>query len=76
MEAPQNWVRNLHFYLYLGQFLTDFQNSFFLWKLMKIAIWLKSGCAIAHPLPPPLVKTVQFKSGAVEASVLAKWQFL
>ena len=41
--------------------MTDFQNSFFLWnfwKLMEIAIWLKSGCAIAHPahlLPPPLL---------------------
>ena len=40
------------FCLYLGQFLTDFQNSFFLWKLITIAM-----CAIAHPahpLPPPL----------------------
>ena len=55
---------NLHFCLHLGQFLTDFQNSFFLWKLMKIAIWLESGCAIAHlaqpahPLPPPLFSLV------------------
>ena len=30
---------NLYFCLHLSQFLTDFQNSFFLWKLMKIAIW-------------------------------------
>ena len=58
VEASQKWVCNLHFWLYLGQFLTNFQNSFFLWKLLKITIWLESGCAIthpAHPLPPPLV---------------------
>ena len=36
VEASQKWVRNLHFCLYLGQFWTDFQNSFFLLKLMKI----------------------------------------
>ena len=58
VEASQKWVRNLYFCLYLGQFSTDFQNSVFLWKLMKIAIWLQSGCAVAypaHPLPPPLI---------------------
>ena len=37
-EAVQYWVCNLHFCLYLGQFLTDFENSFFPWKLIKIAI--------------------------------------
>ena len=57
VEAFQKWVCTLHFWLYLSQFLTDFQNSFFLWKLMKSAIWFKSGCTIAqpaHPLPLPL----------------------
>ena len=37
-------------------FLTNFQNSFFPWKLMKIAILLKGGWVILHPaLPPPLI---------------------
>ena len=26
VEASQKWVCNLHFWLYLGQFLTDYQN--------------------------------------------------
>ena len=59
VKAFQKWVSNLHFFLYLGQFLTDFQNSFFLWKLVKIAIWIKIGCSVAHsaqPLPLPLQK--------------------
>ena len=38
--ATRYWVYNLHFCLYLGQFLTDFKNSFFPCKLMKIAIRL------------------------------------
>ena len=29
-EAVQYWVHNLHFFFYLAQFLTDFQNFFFL----------------------------------------------
>ena len=29
VETVQNWVHNLHFRLYLSQFLTDFKNSFF-----------------------------------------------
>ena len=30
MRAPQKWVRNFEFCPYLGQFLTNFQNSFYL----------------------------------------------
>ena len=46
VEASQKWVHKLHFCLYLGQFLTNFKNSFFLWKLMKIAIWPKVGAQL------------------------------
>jgi len=40
-------------FAFICQFLTNFQNSFLLWKLMKIAIgqiWTHP----SHPLPPPL----------------------
>ena len=45
------------------KFLTDFQNSFFFWKLVSIAIISKSGCAIAHPahpVPPALSNIKRF----------------
>ena len=48
VEGSQKWVRTLHFCLNLAIFLTDFQNTFFFWKLMKIAIFP------VYPLPPPL----------------------
>ena len=51
------FTSDLYFSLYFCQFLTDFQNSFFLWKLMAIAIGANIGCVTAHPahpLPPPL----------------------
>ena len=44
VEASQKSVCNSYFSLYLSQFLTIFQNSFSLWKLMKIA---KTPCALA-----------------------------
>ena len=35
-------------WMIVSQFLTDFQNSFFCWKLVSIDTSSKSGCAIAH----------------------------
>lgn len=42
-----------NFFLCFGQFLTNSQNSFILWKLMKIANSSKCGCAVGCTLCAP-----------------------
>ena len=58
-ETAKEWVRNLHFCLYFGQLLTDFQKFFFLLKPCLNCYHLKEwGCAIkqpAYPVPPTLL---------------------
>ena len=41
VEDVQYWMRTLHFCLYLGQFSTDFTNSFFPLKAYE-------NCNLAH----------------------------